>query len=1187
MPVADPSVLRGRRPGPRLLLGLLLLAWPALAAAMPPDPSQFRRFGIVDGLPTNFVFMVAQDRAGYLWIATSDGLVRHDGVGFEVWQHDPERVDSLPSNMVQMVFVDPQDRVWVGMEGGGVAVMGPERRGFQRYWRQTHAEIGSDEVYAIASDAEGNVWFGGYLGGLHRIDADGGVRRFLPVEGDDSSLPAEIITSLVLDGAGQLWVGTVGGLARWTGRAFERVPAASLSGRAVMSLAARQDGSLVVGTHHGVDLLEPGGAGRPLLDSAGETMPAPVLAIVDDRHGGRWFATPRGLVREEAGRVERLSIDRAEQLMVNHVFEDREGGIWVATRESGLFHLPARWRDFSVLRRIEGRPDSPSMQVPRGLGRSADGRVWMVGDQGMLDRVDPASRRIERHALPEAIGRRRLLSVLETREGRVWLGGANVLARIDPGGGRSEVFRITDVPDLQQGAMANMLLEDAAGRIWVSTLGSGVQLRDRDGGLLRELLPGGDGGLQPGDNGHLIVGIDGEPWLAGGQGLLRWRPQDGRFEPVPGTPRQRIFAVAREGEGLWIHHLRGLEHYLWRDGALVLERRVGTREGLPAVESGGLVITPQREVWLSTLRGLLRYRPADGTLRVFGSLDGLPTDTPTSDPILLADSGELMVPLAGALLMLKPSAMEQDARQAPLQLHRISLRRGEQVLVHDPAEPLRLGPGDRDLQVAARLLSFVNPSSHRYQFLLHGQDPDWIDVGKGERVFSRLPAGRYVLDVRAAPAAGAWSAPAGLVFEVEPPLWATPLALLAYVLLALALLAWAAQAYRQRLRRRHAFQLAEQRRRLAEEASEAKSRFLATLGHEVRTPMTGVLGMAELLSGTPLDPRQRGYVNAIRQAGEHLVRLVNDALDLARIEAGRLELRPAAFDLQALIGDVCGLLAPLAERKGLAFRCDIAEGCPRGVVGDADRVRQILLNLGSNAIKFTEAGSVVVAAAAQPGQGVVVTVADTGPGLNAEQQGRLFRRFEQAEGERTRARHGGSGLGLAISQELAAAMGGQIAVRSRAGEGSVFTVSLPLPAAQGPVPMPGAAKPVAVAARGWQVLLVEDDLTVAQVMIGLLEAQGHHPTHVPHGLAALAELEQGRHDIALLDLDLPGVDGIELARLIRTQHPDLPLMAVTARADPDAEPAARAAGMDGFLRKPVTGALLAEAMDAARRQRGG
>ena len=606
MPVASRSALRGCRPGPRLLLGLLLLAWPLLAAAMPPDPSQFRRFGIADGLPSNFVFMVAQDRAGYLWIATSDGLVRHDGVGFEVWQHDPERVDSLPSNMVQMVFVDPQDRVWVGMEGGGVAVMGPERRGFQRYWRQTHAEIGSDEVYAIASDAEGNVWFGGYLGGLHRIDAEGGVRRFLPVEGDDSSLPAEIITSIVLDAAGQLWVGTVGGLARWTGSAFDRVPASSLSGRAVMSLAARPDGALVVGTHHGADLLEPDGAARPLLDSAGEAMPAPVLGIVDDRHGGRWIATPRELVREEGGRVERLWIERATQLVINHVFEDREGGIWVGTRDSGLFHLPARWRDFSVLRRVEGRADLPSVQVPRGLGRSADGRVWMVGDQGMLDRIDPAGRRIEQHALPESIGRRRLMSVLETRDGRVWLGGANVLARIDPGTGQSEVFRITDVPDLQQGAVANMLLEDAAGRIWVSTMGSGVQLRDRDGGLLGGLLPGGDGGLQPGDNGHLIVGIDGEPWLAGGQGLLRWRPQDGRFEPVPGTPRQRIFAVAREGEGLWIHHLRGLEHYLWRDGALVLERRVGTREGLPAVESGGLVITPQREVWLSTLRGLLR-----------------------------------------------------------------------------------------------------------------------------------------------------------------------------------------------------------------------------------------------------------------------------------------------------------------------------------------------------------------------------------------------------------------------------------------------------------------------------------------------------------------------------------------------------------------------------------------------------
>ena len=239
----------------------------------------------------------------------------------------------------------------------------------------------------------------------------------------------------------------------------------------------------------------------------------------------------------------------------------------------------------------------------------------------------------------------------------------------------------------------------------------------------------------------------------------------------------------------------------------------------------------------------------------------------------------------------------------------------------------------------------------------------------------------------------------------------------------------------------------QQQRALAEQASQAKTRFLATLGHEVRTPMTGVLGMTELLLGTPLEARQRGYAESIRNAGQHLLRLVNDTLDLARIEADKLQLEDIPFDLRALLQEVCQLLAPLAQAKGLAFHCDVADDLPRGLRGDAHRVRQILLNLGSNAIKFTERGEVVLRAAALPSQGVRLEVADTGTGLDAAQQARLFQRFEQAEGARTAARYGGSGLGLAICRELAAAMGGTIGVDSVPGHGACFHVELPLPAA--------------------------------------------------------------------------------------------------------------------------------------------
>src|SRR5690606_11695044 len=308
-------------------------------------------------------------------------------------------------------------------------------------------------------------------------------------------------------------------------------------------------------------------------------------------------------------------------------------------------------------------------------------------------------------------------------------------------------------------------------------------------------------------------------------------------------------------------------------------------------------------------------------------------------------------------------------------------------------------------------------------------------------------------------------------------------------------------------------------------------------------------------------------------AGDHLMRLVNDALDLARIEAGKLELDPQPFDLRLVVADVGDLMGPLARQRGLGYRVEVDADVPEGLLGDPVRIRQVLLNLLGNAIKFTERGEVSLAVRPLSPEGVRVEGADTGPGLNEEQKSRLFRRFEQADGARTAARYGGSGLGLAICQELAAEMGGRILVESAPGRGARFLVELPLPAARLPARVHA---PVAGAqGEGARVLLVEDDPTVAEVVAGLLAAQGYVPTRVGHGLAALAELQRREFDLALLDLDLPGIDGLALARQLRAQGWKRPIVALTARADSVAEPLARQAGFDAFLRKPISGEDLA------------
>jgi signal transduction histidine kinase/ActR/RegA family two-component response regulator len=674
-------------------------------------------------------------------------------------------------------------------------------------------------------------------------------------------------------------------------------------------------------------------------------------------------------------------------------------------------------------------------------------------------------------------------------------------------------------------------------------------------------------------------------WIAGDHGVARWHQERDRFESLAAMGDSRVYALAFDGaDMLWLSRLTGLEQYEHVRGGWQRSATAGPGEGIPAVEAAGMAIDREHRIWLSTTRGLFRWDPATRHLRRFGVQDGLSSQEFEAHSITLTAAGVLAATTSdGGVVLVDTTAPDPAPVQPDLRIDQVAVRH-EGRWQPLPTGTIELPPQMRELRVRTRLLAYADPLANRYASRLEGYDRDWVGQGaSGERIFSGLQPGDYVLHLRARDAAGNRSPEQVLRWRVLPPWWRTPWALAGFAALAVLLLWWAAAAYRERLKQRHALQLIEHERELAEQASLAKTRFLATLGHEVRTPMTGVLGMSELLLGTHLDERQRGYTESIRRAGNHLLRLVNDALDLARIEAGKLELEPQPFAVRALLADVVALQAPVAQQKGLRFVQQVDAAIPAALLGDALRIKQILLNLVGNAIKFTEHGEVdlAVTTMAATSNGVRFVVSDTGPGLNEEQKVRLFQRFEQAEGTRTAARYGGSGLGLAISQELAAAMGGRIEVESAPGKGARFTLELPLPAADAVVPVTGIPVPASGAARALQLLLVEDDPTVAEVIAGLLQAQGHQVAHAAHGLAALAAAAGTQFDMALLDLDLPGMDGLALARALRTQGFDAPLLAVTARADAEAEPQARDAGFDGFLRKPLTGAMLAEAIEQA------
>ncbi len=1170
----------------RRLIAYWLLWMLAVAAhAALPETPLLRSYGVADGLPSSAVNAIAQDSRGYLWLATDDGLARYDGVGFRVWRHDPADPGSLPGNLVQALHVDAKDRVWSAIEGQGFALLEPDGIHFRQYRHANTPTMGEDDVFALASTRDGAVWFGTFGGGLYRMASNGKLRNFQHDHADPHSLPDNNILSLVVDVHGDLWVATTAGAARWNGRAFEQLEAPGLGGAIVYAITAEPNGRLWFGAKSGLYVRETDGNVRALRWNPNPDDPR-VTGILHDRDGGYWLSTPSLLRRRDsaiagAPQVQAVAVPGTQRVL--GMLQDREGSLWFATKGGGLAQLVPHALQFAGFRHDAHDPASLSATQPEAIANADGGRLWVVGGRSAIDRIDPVTGAIE-HWSPPELEHKYLWAVSQRGDGPLWVGYNTGIARIDPHTRKATVWDQDSKIDAPLAGPNDLIAQTPDGRVWISSLGEGIQVRDREGHVLFAIKPVDGLGLTAPDTEQLAVSPQGALWLAGPQGVLAWNDTAHRFAPVPGAPDDRVFGFAfAEPHTLWLHRLSALERYGWDGHSLRLQLHVDQRQGLPAVESGGVLADTDGDVWLTTVRGLLRFDARSGRVRVYGLRDGLPSQEFGRHPPLMTAHGLVAAGTVDGLVLFEPSKVSLDNAVPSLAIDAIRVRRGDREIALDPHAMINLGSDDRDLRVAARLLSYTDPKAHRYRFWLHGYDAGWVDEGAvGERVFPRLDPGRHVLQVEATNADGIWSAPQELTISARPPWWKTGVAYAGYGvfgILALLMLAWF---YRRRLKRRHAYALAEQRSALAEHASQAKTRFLATMGHEIRTPMTGVLGMTELLLAGPLDQRQRGQAESIQRAGQHLLRLVNDSLDLARIEAGKLALDEAPFDLHVLLQELDALLRPLAGQKGLALQVEIAADAPRGLRGDCSRVRQILLNLGTNAIKFTEHGSVrIKAVRGDAPHGVHIAVVDTGPGLNAEEQSRLFRRFEQADGARTTARYGGSGLGLAICEELAAAMGGRIVVSSTPGVGTNFLVSLPLPEAEPPVAQPKSTKPRAASdRRPLRLLLVEDDVTIAEVLRGLLEARGHVVVHAPHGLAALSELENARFDAALLDLDLPGVNGLDLARLVRARGIAIPLLAVTARADADAEQDACAAGMRGFLRKPVTGEMLADALAA-------
>jgi signal transduction histidine kinase/ligand-binding sensor domain-containing protein/CheY-like chemotaxis protein/HPt (histidine-containing phosphotransfer) domain-containing protein len=1082
-----------------LLAVWLCLAWASAAPAADAPALVLEHLTASDGLPQGTVVSTLQDSQGFVWLGTEDGLVRYDGHELVRYAYSHTASGGLPGNFINQIVEDAHHDLWIAIKDAGLARWNRATDNFTVYRHDTAnaGSLASDAVHNVLVDERGRIWVGTSDAGIDILEpATGHIEHLRHDPANEHSLVNDQIYTLMLDRSATLWVGTAAGLDQWQPdrSAFIHFrhaaeDAHSLSGNQVYQVLEDRSGALWVGTNDGgLNQMDRGGRvvksfrhdpGREASLSNDD-----VRALLEDRSGHLWVGTVDGLdlLNRETGAFSHYRHDESDagslrDSYVMSLYEDTGGQVWIGTHDGGV----SRWNPHSW--EFGGRrPGWLAGKSVTAFADAPDNKVWIAslggglvqydGDTGEATDIDTILGR------RNSLGDRRVMSLYQDRHGALWIGTMlNGLKKLSPNGHLESIpIRRGDSHSLSDGGIMT-IFETRNGQLWIGTHDGGANVLDPVTGLVRQLpfassAPGAVSGasvtaVAEDANGNFWIGTD-------GSGLNLARP-DGAVIKVfrhdskdpASLPSNTVNALDIDVEGrVWIGtDSGGLVQAVGAAAApdSIRFQAMSREEGLSSDTIYGVLSDAKGRLWLSGNAGLMRVDPDSHEVKTYHREQGLQGEEFGSGAYLRLRDGRLCFGGPGGFNIFNPARLTDGAVAPRVALTRLEVL-GVPVSSATPYWLLDRIVVDYRASIVSldfSALDFTSPKRNRLAYRVAGLSDRWIDLGTQRRVtLTNLDAGDHLLEVRAANADSVWSdPPLRLTVHRNPAPWRSPWAYAAYALIVILFIVYRVRMHRANIQRIVAAQkrlesevalrtreLVESNRQLAE-AAQAKSNFLARMSHELRTPMNGVVGMTELLTRTALSSAQTRLTQTIRSSAQVLLQIVNDLLDLSKIQAGKVEFESLPLDLVRLLEECTTLFAGAAEAKGVELIVCPPRGDCRELVGDPLRIRQIVMNLVGNAVKFTVQGEVVVKAdvdATEPARPTLrISVADTGVGMDAATIAKIFEPFTQAD-ESTTRRFGGSGLGLAICRELAQLMGGSVTVESRPNIGSTFHVSLPL-----------------------------------------------------------------------------------------------------------------------------------------------